>query len=316
MSSLFKPLFCSSAGLTLFVLTACSPAPEVATTPANDTASQADADPDALPQDKQLVLHARLYIKDQTSNPAIGSANQIQAAFHLQTPVRVEGTGLDARFSDIFEQDQVQGQLLASGDTEFKTDPALTEHYLMQAAWPEPVAVTQGRFRVWAPEPSNIGAGYSVKVELEVPVSGDKKAQISSNGTVLDTEVTQARPLVCGTDNESGNAQEMCKLSYTVDAVPTEAKDEAGKLMLDSAKTLYASQGKINSDGGLIMYGSLVPVYGAVSSLEDGHLVIRSSQQYSLKFKEGNMAQQLELVVWTSAPGDSWQPANLPPLTF
>ena len=316
MSSLFKPLFCSSAGLTLFVLTACSPAPEVTTTPANDTASQADADPDALPQDKQLVLHARLYIKDQTSNPAIGSANQIQAAFHLQTPVRVEGTGLDARFSDIFEQDQVQGQLLASGDTEFKTDPALTEHYLMQAAWPEPVAVTQGRFRVWAPEPSNIGAGYSVKVELEVPVSGDKKAQISSNGTVLDTEVTQARPLVCGTDNESGNAQEMCKLSYTVDAVPTEAKDEAGKLMLDSAKTLYASQGKINSDGGLIMYGSLVPVYGAVSSLEDGHLVIRSSQQYSLKFKEGNMAQQLELVVWTSAPGDSWQPANLPPLTF
>jgi hypothetical protein len=316
MSSLFKPLFCSSAGLTLFVLTACSPAPEVATTPANDTASQADADPDALPQDKQLVLHARLYIKDQTSNPAIGSANQIQAAFHLQTPVRVEGTGLDARFSDIFEQDQVQGQLLASGDTEFKTDPALTEHYLMQAAWPEPVAVTQGRFRVWAPEPSNIGAGYSVKVELEVPVSGDKKAQISSNGTVLDTEVTQARPLVCGTDNESGNAQEMCKLSYTVDAVPTEAKDEAGKLMLDSAKTLYASQGKINSDGGLIMYGSLVPVYGAVSSLEDGHLVIRSSQQYSLKFKEGNMAQQLELVVWTSTPGDSWQPASLPPLTF
>ena len=316
MSSLFKPLFCSSAGLTLFVLTACSPASEVATTPANDTASQADADPDALPQDKQLVLHARLYIKDQTSNPAIGSANQIQAAFHLQTPVRVEGTGLDARFSDIFEQDQVQGQLLASGDTEFKTDPALTEHYLMQSAWPEPVAVTQGRFRVWAPEPSNIGAGYSVKVELEVPVSGDKKAQISSNGTVLDTEVTQARPLVCGTDNESGNAQEMCKLSYTVDAVPTEAKDEAGKLMLDSAKTLYASQGKINSDGGLIMYGSLVPVYGAVSSLEDGHLVIRSSQQYSLKFKEGNMAQQLELVVWTSAPGDSWQPANLPPLTF
>jgi hypothetical protein len=257
-----------------------------------------------------------LYIKDQTSNPAIGSANQIQAAFHLQTPVRVEGTGLDARFSDIFEQDQVQGQLLASGDTEFKTDPALTEHYLMQAAWPEPVAVTQGRFRVWAPEPSNIGAGYSVKVELEVPVSGDKKAQISSNGTVLDTEVTQARPLVCGTDNESGNAQEMCKLSYTVDAVPTEAKDEAGKLMLDSAKTLYASQGKINSDGGLIMYGSLVPVYGAVSSLEDGHLVIRSSQQYSLKFKEGNMAQQLELVVWTSTPGDSWQPASLPPLTF
>ncbi|MFN6262233.1 MAG: hypothetical protein ACK4XG_05415 [Chromatiaceae bacterium] len=316
MSSLFKPLFCSSAGLTLFVLTACSPAPEVATTPANDTASQADADPDALPQDKQLVLHARLYIKDQTSNPAIGSANQIQAAFHLQTPVRVEGTGLDTRFSDIFEQDQVQGQLLASGDTEFKTEPALTEHYLMQAAWPEPVAVTQGRFRVWAPEPSIIGTGYSVKVELEVPVSGDKKAQISSNGTVLDTEVTQARPLVCGTDNESGNAQEMCKLSYTVDAVPTEAKDEAGKLMLDSAKTLYASQGKINSDGGLIMYGSLVPVYGAVSSLEDGHLVIRSSQQYSLKFKEGNMAQQLELVVWTSAPGDSWQPANLPPLTF
>ena len=316
MSSLFKPLFCSSAGLTLFVLTACSPAAEVATTPANDTASQADADPDALPQDKQLVLHARLYIKDQTSNPAIGSANQIQAAFHLQTPVRVEGTGLDARFSDIFEQDQVQGQLLASGDTEFKTDPALTEHYLMQAAWPEPVAVTQGRFRVWAPEPSIIGTGYSVKVELEVPVSGDKKAQISSNGTVLDTEVTQARPLVCGTDNESGNAQEMCKLSYTVDAVPTEAKDEAGKLMLDSAKTLYASQGKINSDGGLIMYGSLVPVYGAVSSLEDGHLVIRSSQQYSLKFKEGNMAQQLELVVWTSTPGDSWQPASLPPLTF
>lgn len=316
MSSLFKPLLCSSVSLTLFVLTACSPAPEVATTPANDTASQVAADPDALPQDKQLVLHARLYIKDQTSNPAIGSANQLQAAFHLQTPVRVEGTGLDARFSDVFEQDQVQGQLLASGDTEFKTDPALTEHYLMQAAWPEPVAVTQGRFRVWAPEPSIIGTGYSVKVELEVPVSGDKKAQISSNGTVLDTEVTQARPLVCGTDNESGNAQEMCKLSYTVDAVPTEAKDEAGKLMLDSAKTLYASQGKITSDGGLIMYGSLVPVYGAVSSLEDGHLVIRSSQQYSLKIKEGNMAQQLELVVWTSAPGDNWQPANLPPLTF
>ena len=317
MSSLFKPLFCSSAGLTLFVLTACSPAPEVATaTSAEATSQVVTADATAIAEENLVILHARLYVKDQTSTPAIGSTNQLQAAFHLQTPVRVEGTGLDTRFSDIFEQDQVQGQLLASGDTDFKTDPALTEHYLMQASWPESVPVTQGRFRVWAPEPSIIGTGYSVKVELEVPVSGEKKAQISSNGTVLDTEVTNARPLVCGTDNESGNAQEMCKLSYTVDAVPTEAKDEAGKLMLDSAKTLYASQGKINSDGGLIMYGSLVPVYGAVSSLEDGHLVIRSSQQYSLKFKEGNMAQQLELVVWTSAPGDSWQPANLPPLTF
>ncbi len=316
MSSLSKPWFYSSAGLTLLALTACSPAPEGAKAQADEAASEAVATADTLPQDKQLVLHARLYVKDQTSTPAIGSANQIQAAFYLQSPVTVTGTGLDARFSDVFEQDLVQGQLHASGNTDFKSDPILTEQYQMQASWPEPVAVTQGRFRVWAPEPSSIGEGYTVKVELEVPVSGTQKAQISSNGNVLDTEVTHARPIVCTTDSTTGTAQELCKLSYTIDAVPTTAQDEGGKLLLENAKTLYAGQGKINSDGGLIMYSSLVPVYGAVTSLEDGHLVIRSTQQYSLKFKEGNMAQQLELVVWTSEPGDSWQPANLPPLTF
>ncbi|MDZ7868591.1 MAG: hypothetical protein U5L02_05190 [Rheinheimera sp.] len=313
MSSLSTPLCYSAAGLLLLALTACSPAQQDTTTASAAALPQtAPADVAAIAEENLVILHARLYVKDQTSTPAIGSANQLQAAFHLQTPVRVEGTGLDARFSDIFEREQVQGQLVASGDTEFKTEPALTEHYKMQAVWPEPVAVKQGRFRVWAPEPSRIGTGYSVKVELEVPVSGDKKAQISSEGTLLDTDITHARPLACGTEE----GQEICKLSYTVDAVPTTAQDEAGQLLLDSAKTLYASQGKINSDGGLIMYGSLVPVYGAVSNLEDGHLVIRSSQQYSLNFKDANMAQQLELVVWTSAPGDNWQPDNLPPLAF
>lgn len=314
MSSLPTPLFYPSASLLLLALTACSPAPESAPTgvPADTATAAASPDSPAIPEENQVILHARLYVKDQTSTDAIGSSNQIQAAFYLQTPVRVEGTGLTARFTDIYDQDLVQGQLQASGNTNFKSDPALTENYQMQAVWPEPVPVTAGRFRIWAPEPSSVGEGYSVKVELEVPVSGDKKAQISSAGALLDTEITHARPMACGTEN----GQEMCKLSYTVDAVPTVAQDEAGKMLLENAKTLYASQGKINSDGGLIMYGSLVPVYGAVTSLEDGHLVIRSSQKYSLKFKEADMAQQLELVVWTTAPGDHWQPANLPPLTF
>ncbi len=316
MSSLSTPLFISSAGLLLLALTACSPASQQAT-PEAATATEAAAEPVSASETpdvaaNQLTLHARLYVKDQTSTAAIGSSNQLQAAFELQTPVQVEGSGLTARFTDVYDQDLVRGQLQARGDTAFKSDPALTEHYQMQASWPTPVPVTQGRFRIWAPEPSSVGEGYSVKVELEVPVSGEKKAQISSDGALLDTEITHARPMACGTEE----GQEICKLSYTVDAVPTVAQDEAGKLLLDSAKTLYASQGKINSDGGLIMYSSLVPVYGAVTSLEDGHLVIRSSQQYSLKFKEADMAQQLELVVWTTAPGEHWQPANLPPLTF
>lgn len=313
MSSLPTTLFYPSASLLLLALTACSPAPEPVSVPADTAAESAVVtDSPAIAEENQVILHARLYVKDQTTTDAIGSSNQIQAAFYLQTPVRVEGTGLTARFTDIYDQDLVQGQLQASGSTNFKSDPALTERYQMQAVWPEPAPVTKGRFRIWAPESSSIGEGYSVKVELEVPVSGDKKAQISSNGTQLDTEITHARPILCGTED----GQEVCKLSYTVDAVPTVAQDEAGKILLENAKTLYASQGKINSDGGLIMFGSLVPVYGAVTSLEDGHLVIRSSQKYSLKFKEADMAQQLELVVWTNAPGDSWQPANLPPLTF
>lgn len=312
MSVARTSLFYASAGLALGLLTACSPAPEAPEPPADDAATQTVTGSGDLAQDKQLVLHARLYVKDRTAMPAIGSENQIQAAFALQSPVQVSGSGLDARFSDVYEQDLVQGQLQASGSTNFKADPTLTEHYQMQASWPEPVAVTQGRFRVFAPEPSSIGDGYSVRVELEVPVSGDKKAQISGNGMLLDTEVTHAKPIACGTDN----GQEICKLSYTIDAVPTAAKDAAGELLLDNAKTLYANQGKISSDGGLLIYSSLVPVYGAVTTLEAGHLVIRSRQQYSLKFKEADMAQQLELVVWTSEPGDNWQPADLPPLTF
>lgn len=312
MSITRTPLFYASAGLALGLLTACSPAPEAPEPPADDAAAQTVTASGDLAQDKQLVLHARLYVKDRTAMPTIGSENQIQAAFALQSHVQASGSGLDISFSDVYEQDLVQGQLQASGSTEFKADPALTEHYQMQASWPQPVAVTQGRFRVFAPEPSRIGDGYSVKVELEVPVSGDKKAQISSNGMLLDTEVTHAKPIACGTDN----GQEICKLSYTIDAVPTAAKDATGALLLDNAKTLYANQGKINSEGGLLTYSSLVPVYGAVTTLEAGHLVIRSRQQYSLKFKEADMAQQLELVVWTSEPGDNWQPADLPPLTF
>jgi hypothetical protein len=181
----------------------------------------------------------------------------------------------------------------------------------MAQFWPVLTENPAGRWRIVEPEPSNIGDGMQFKLEMTTPVSGTKHAKISSNGQTFDTNVQQALPFSCSTDDE----HDQCSLEFSFDAVPTVAKNDFGAALLESAKTLYQYQGKKGPDGVLVMFGSIAPIYGAVTRYEGDRLVMRFSQQYSENLDGSVISQHLQMVMWTSPPDDRWQPDDLPPLT-
>lgn len=258
-----------------------------------------------------ITLHARLDFMDSFTSPAINANRQLKASIYLETDVLREGSGASATYSLDTEESRVQGALLAMGTFTLKSDEVSTnETYNMNNEWRVLTKNPEGKFIIKLPEESLIGEGLSVGVEIEVPVKGTKKATINSNAQTMDSEVTHSRPMFCTSQSAD---QDVCTLSFTIDAVPTKAKNSLHERLLENAKTLYAYQGKKNPEGGLIMYSAMVPVYGATTTYHSGHFVTELNQQYKTNLDGSDIGQHIHLVVWSTKRGDKWQPEGLPP---
>jgi hypothetical protein len=302
------------------LLTGCGPAPDSSaysaatadSATADATESNTSESSTTEPQGKPVLVHLRLNFTDKINSESINTTRQLRSSIYLQQQALQYGSGQDVGYSLLDTPVKVMGSLQAQGQSKIETsDLVKDESYQMAQFWPVLTENPAGRWRIVEPEPSNIGEGVQFKLEMVTPVSGTKHAKISSKGQTFDTDVQQALPLSCGTDND----HDQCALEFSFDAIPTVAKNEFGTAILESAKTLYQYQGKKGPDGALVMFGPIAPIYGAVTSYEGDRLVVRFSQQFTENLDSSVISQQLQMVMWTSAPEDSWQPDDLPPLT-
>lgn len=265
-----------------------------------------------VPSGEPITLHARLDFMDALVSPSINASRKLNASIYLATDVVREGSGDSALYSLDSEETRVQGAVVASGQMDFNQDEVSTnETYNMQAGWSSITNNPDGKYRINLPDVSYVGDGLRVGIEVEVPMTGTKKATISSNGQTLEGDVTHARSMFCSTQSPE---KDICTLTFTIDALPTKAKEPVYESLLEGAKAAYAYQGKQDANGGLIMYSGMVPVYGATTQYQNGHFVTQLNEKYSVNLDGSDISQHIQLTVWSTKRGDSWQPNDLPPL--
>lgn len=264
------------------------------------------------PSGEPITLHARLDFMDASVTPSINSSRKLKASIYLATDVMREGSGESAIYSLDTEETRVQGAVVASGQMALNADEISTnETYNMQAQWSSITNNPEGKYSIDLPDISKIGDGLQVGIEVEVPVTGTKKSTIRSNDQMVEDDVNHARSMFCSAQSPE---KDVCTLTFTIDALPTKAREPVYEGLLEGAKATYAYQGKQDANGGLIMYSGLVPVYGATTQYHDGHFVAQLNEQYSVTLDGLDISQHIHLVVWSTKRGDSWQPEGLPPL--
>lgn len=296
--------------LSFLLLAGCSKAPQEN----QQTESEAPAETSTASSGEPITLHARLDFTDSLANTSINSSRKLNASIYIETDVLREGKGASATYTLDSEESRVQGSLVATGSLALKSDDlSSSETYNMHNEWSSLTNKPEGNFSIKLPEPALLGDGLSVGVEIETPVSGIKKATVSSKGQTMETDVTHSRSMFCAT-HAADKDKDVCTLKFTIDPAPTKAPSPELESLLASAKEVYTYQGKKNAEGGLIMYSSMLPVYGAITQYQNGHFVTALDQAYSENVGGGDISQHIHLVVWSTKRGDKWQPDGLPPL--
>lgn len=305
----------TAAMLLTSLLGACSKAPETsAPEPTASTESSEDgAVDDSTQGGEALTIHARIQYVTETSAPQIASNHKLQAAFYLETPaVRYHENGTVSY--TMLDGTRIQGALNAEGSAHIVSDDAVAdESYQMKGEWPEVIQPNSGMFRIKSVEPSHLGEGMEVTIEMEIPVQGVKKSLMQNKDLKIENSETKfSTPLECSPVNET---EDLCKILFTMDVVPTEARDAEGEQLLPSAIELYKNQGKIGPDNSLIMYTSMVPVFGAKTSMNGEHFVTELAEQYQVQMDGSTLAQQLKIVAWSSPRGELNEPAAAKAMT-
>lgn len=297
------------------LLSACSKAPEETTAePTMHGASSEDGTVDDSAQGGQPVtIHARIQYISESSAPQLATQHKLESAFYIATDaIRYDDQGTVSYAMQ--DGSRVQGTLNASGNAHIVSDDAVAdEAYQMKGDWPELIQPNRGLFRIKNVEPSHVGEGMEVTIEMEVPVQGSKKSLIQNKELKLEnSEIKFSNPVECSPVNET---EDLCKILFTMDVVPTEARDAAGEQLLASAQELYKHQGKIGADNSLIVYSSLVPVYGAKTTMQGEHFISELDDSYQVQMDGSTLAQHLKIVAWSTARGDLNEPVQAKAMT-
>lgn len=297
------------------LLGACSKAPEISTP---EPAASAETSEDGTVDDSShggeaVTIHARIQYVTETSAPQLASNHKLAAAFYLATDaVRYHENGTVSYTMQ--DGTRIQGALDAQGSAHIVSDDAVAdESYQMKGEWPEVIQPNTGMFRIKSVEPSHLGEGMEVTIEMEVPVKGIKKSLMQNKDLKIENSETKfSTPLECSPVNET---EDLCKILFTMDVAPTEARDAQGEQLLPSAIELYKNQGKIGADNSLIMYTSMVPVFGAKTTMHGEHFVTELDEHYQVQMDGSTLGQQLKIVAWSTPRGEFNEPAQAKAMT-
>ncbi len=162
------------------LLGACSKAPEISTP---EPAASAETSEDGTVDDSShggeaVTIHARIQDVTETAAPQLASNHKLAAAFYLATDaVRYHENGTVSYTMQ--DGTRIQGALDAQGSAHIVSDDAVAdESYQMKGEWPEVIQPNTGMFRIKSVEPSHLGEGMEVTIEIEVPVEGIEKSLV------------------------------------------------------------------------------------------------------------------------------------------
>lgn len=259
-----------------------------------------------------ILLHARIAYTSAIDFKGAGGGNTARFLLELRQPAFREGRGNTAKYEqDTDHEAQVVGSVHGRGQAHMVVENGeMSESYDQSATWKQLTVPEQGMFSIQMPMPSHIGDGLSLELEVHAAVSGSKSGHLSSKEASADMEPQVSVPNACQTHSEylpdHGDA---CGFKLSLDATPTEPKDEAGKVLFpDLQKGLAEPHGERI----LAMAGQL---YGATTHYRDnGHFVMTYNRHFDDGKDGSSMTDAYHIVVWSTAPDEAWKPSDLPAL--
>jgi len=289
---------------TAMLFTACSRSPEPA--PIQDegaTPATAEKDNGMEP----VMLHARIDYSGNSATKEIGSAGTT-LSLEIQQPAFREGKGASARYSqDTSGQAQVQGFVHGAGRADISSnDGHIEEYYDKRVTWNPLQAPQKGNISIMPPEPSDIGEGLQVEIEVHAPVTGEQWMKALGQQT---PEVTFARPLECTErDDYLDDHGPACGVKLHIDPTPSGPRTDAGKILYDK---IVEALKLPNGEWTMAMLGQL---YGAETTYADGEFVLHI-QKKSIFDKDGvTMDRNIDITVWSSPRNSNWIPKNITPV--
>ncbi|MDB6060150.1 MAG: hypothetical protein JWM78_253 [Verrucomicrobiaceae bacterium] len=303
-----KLIFLSAVMMSTFLLNGCgrpsNPTPETQTDASTAPAEQNDGT-------EPITLHARI---DYVSTSNSGALSQSKSIFSLeiQEPARRDGKGKSATYmQEENAPEKVQGFVHGQGTANLDSgDTKLQENYDKSVSFANLAKPDKGIFTISMPQPSSIGDGLSVQINIHASVAGTQSAKITAGGKSVDTEPTMSRPLLCSDQTKFfDDGSDGCGVELTVDAVPTAAKDAGGEVMLPKIKEALSQP---TAEWAMALLGQM---YGATTEYRDnGHFIIRFVKKYDLTKEDTAMTSDINITVWSTGRDEKWSPANLPPL--
>lgn len=278
------------------------------THPVADQPENATAAPDESGLGDPIMLHARIEYSGRHTIKDVGQSGTTLSMNILQSALR-SGKGPNAVYSvDNTTPAQIQGFVHGSGRADMtSTDGAIEEHYDKAGAWTALGTPKSGFSSITMPEPSDIGDGLQMTVEVHVPVVGD--VWIQSGGQKYP-DVTFARPLECTErDDHLEDQGPACFVKFSIDPTPSGPKSDAGKIVYD--KIVEA----LKQPNGEALMGMLGQIYGAQSTYDgDGNFATHVTKSY-LVDKDGSKFEiNVDITVWSSKRGSNAAPKNVTPV--
>ena len=255
-----------------------------------------------------IMLHARI---EYSGSHTVDNVGQSGATYSVQIlePALRSGKGRTAAYSvDNTAQTQMQGFVHGIGHANITSrDGPIEEHYDKSGAWPAVGTTKSGFFSITLPEPSDIGDGLQMTVEVHLPVVGD--AWIQSGGQKYP-DVTFARPLQCTErDDHLDDQGPACFVKFSIDPTPSGPKTDAGKIVYD--KIVEALK---QPDGEALME-MLGQLYGAETTYDgDGNFTTRVAKSYLVDKDGSKFEGTVDITIWSSKRGSNAPPRNVTPL--
>lgn len=255
-----------------------------------------------------IMLHARLEYSGGHTVRDVGQSGTTLTMLIVEPTLRV-GRGPTAVFSvDNSRQTQIQGFVHGSGRAFITSrDGSIEEHYDKAGSWPALRTSNSGSYSITMPEPSDIGDGQTITVEVHMPVVGDVWTQ---NGGQKYPDVTFARPLECTErDEHLDDKGPACFIKFSIDPTPSGPKSDAGKIVYDK---MVEALKQPNGEALLAMLGQ---VFGAETTYDGGgDFVTHVSKTYVVDKDDSKFESSVDITIWSSRRGIDAPPKNVTPV--
>lgn len=255
-----------------------------------------------------IMLHARVEYSGRHTVKNVGRSGTTLSMLIMQPALR-SGKGSIAVFSvDNSSEAKIQGFVHGTGSAAITSrDGSIEEHYDKAGSWPAMGTTKSGSFAITMPEPSDIGDGPQMTVEVHAPVVGDVWMQ---SGGQKYPDVTFARPLECTErDDHLDDKGPACFLKFSIDPTPSGPKSDGGKIVYD--KIIEA----LKQPNGEALLGMLGQVFGAETTYDaGGDFATHVTKTYIVDKDDSKVEISVDITIWSSKRGMDKPPKNVTPV--